>query len=432
MLDAETFSKSLWIKTAVPNPELYCLNDDLETEIVIVGAGFTGLSAALHLLEIGHKVTIIEAHEVGFGGSGRNGGQVNPGLKLSPAELAKRFGQQKAKAIFRSTEKSVDLVFDLVKKYKLNCELKRTGFLFASQTKKMLSQTEKRFNWLREENIDVEMLDAKETSRRVGHNIYCGSLYDKRGGALQPLSYVRELARVVLSKGGSIFTQSPVLNIQKNKNKWCVFSKEGKVTSDKVLLCTNAYSDLMGNETLWPGLSRSLVPVFSFQVATEPLTDNLRSTILPANHTVSDTRRLMLYYRYDHEGRFVIGGRGKVSVNNKIKDYQHLINKVSELFPLLKDHKIDSFWSGKVAITSDGLPHIHNPSKGIFAGVGLNGRGVAMGTLLGKWLAEAASDKFSSDAIPFTKIKPIPLHRWRSVGINLITQFKSLQDRLGI
>ena len=98
MLDAETFSKSLWIKTAVPNPELYCLNDDLETEIVIVGAGFTGLSAALHLLEIGHKVTIIEAHEVGFGGSGRNGGQVNPGLKLSPAELAKRFGQQKAKA----------------------------------------------------------------------------------------------------------------------------------------------------------------------------------------------------------------------------------------------------------------------------------------------------------------------------------------------
>ena len=432
MTNEKKNTNSLWSKTAVPQPKTEKLNKNLETEYAIIGAGFTGISAALHLVELGKKVIVLEAKDIGHGGSGRNGGQVNPGLKISPKDLEKKFGHKIAKNIFRSTENSADFVFKLVKKYQLKCNLRRTGFIYASESKKMLYQTEKRYKWLQDEKIDVEMLDAKETSQRVGHDIYCGSMFDPRGGSLQPLSYVRELARTTLSKGASIYTNTPVTQIKKINNKWELISNEGKIKAKKVLICTNAYSDMIGNNALWQELSSSIVPVYSFQVATEPIHDDLKKTILPSCHTVSNTRRLMLYYSYDHQNRFIMGGRGNARDKTNIESYRHLINKVSELFPSLINHKIEYYWSGKVAITTDGMPHIHNPAKGIYAGIGLNGRGVAMGTLLGKWLANAAMEKMPEDAIPFTKIQPIPFHRWHSVGVNIATKFKYLQDKLGI
>ena len=200
----DTFKTSLWMHTAVPAPDTKKLNINCSTEVVIVGAGFTGLSAALHLSEMGCKVTVLEAEEIGFGASGRNGGQVNPGLKIDPDVLLNRFGVKKASHIFSATESSADFVFDLVKRYNLNCELKRTGFIYASENKNMLNKSRLRVEWLKKIGVKAKLLDANETAERIGHQIYSGSIYDPRGGALNPLSYVRELASAALTKGVKI------------------------------------------------------------------------------------------------------------------------------------------------------------------------------------------------------------------------------------
>ncbi len=424
---------SLWASTAIAAPATTRLQGDLAADCVVVGAGFTGLSAALHLAEAGRSVVVLEAADIGFGGSGRNGGQVNPGLKLGPAELARQLGKPRAEAVFRATETSVDLVFELVRRHQLDCHLERTGFLYASTSRAMLARTKIRHDWLRKAGIDAAMLDADETARRVGHQTYCGSLFDPRGGALQPLSFARELARVGIKNGVQLFTQSSVNGIKAAANRWQVRTANGTVTANTVLLCTNAYTDFGGAETLWPRLARTIVPVFSFQVATKPLGDDLRRTILPGGHTVSNTWRLPLYYRYDHGGRLLMGGRGTAGDSDDIREFGHLIAKVSELFPVLRHPEIDFHWSGKVAITPDGLPHIHNPAPAMYAGLGFNGRGVAMGTLLGQWLSVAAmTGQLPTDALPLTPIRPIPLHRWRRAGINIAIQIKELQDRLGI
>ena len=169
----------------------------------------------------------------------------------------------------------------------------------------MLTKTQSRFSWLKSQGIKAEMLDAKETADRVGHNIYCGSLFDPRGGAVHPLSYVRELGSAVLSNGGEIYTDSPVTSVKKINENWCLTTLNGLVEAEQILFCTNAYTDMLKGITLWPKLAQSIVPLYSFQVATKPLSDNLRKTILPAGHTVSNTRRLMLYYRFDKQGRFI-------------------------------------------------------------------------------------------------------------------------------
>jgi hypothetical protein len=426
----DTFKTSLWMHTAVPAPDTKKLNINCSTEVVIVGAGFTGLSAALHLSEMGCKVTVLEAEEIGFGASGRNGGQVNPGLKIDPDVLLNRFGAKKASHIFSATESSADFVFDLVKRYNLNCELKRTGFIYASENKNMLNKSRLRVEWLKKIGVKAKLLDANETAERIGHQIYSGSIYDPRGGALNPLSYVRELASAALTKGVKIHSNSAALSLKKTGDSWKISTKEGTIIADKVILCTNAYTNLVSGNSLWPNLARSIIPLYSFQVATKPLGDNLRKVILPGGHTVSNTRRLMLYYRFDEKGRFVLGGRGSGQDRTDFRKYEHLVHKVGELFPALKNHEIEFCWGGKVAITTDAIPHLHNPIKGIYAGLGFNGRGVAMSTLLGKWLAMAATGSLPNEALPFTEINPIPFHSFRGIGVSLVTQFKAIQDRL--
>lgn len=428
MVTSDTFQTSLWMSTAVSPPETKILTQPLDTQVVVVGAGFTGLSAALHLRELGCEVVVLEAKEIGFGASGGNGGQVISGLKIDPHALVKKFGNETASQIFCATERSADLVFNLVKKYKLRCELKRTGLIYASENSSMLDKSRLRVEWLNNQGIGAEMFNASETASRIGHHIYTGSMYDPRGGALNPLSYVRELASAALSKGAQIYTDSAAVTLERVGEKWRVETKEGSVNADKVILCTNAYTNLENGKSLWPTLAQSIVPLYSFQVATKPLSDNLRKVILPGGHTVSNTRRLMLYYRFDETGRFVLGGRGSGRDKQNIRGYKHLIHKVSELFPTLKNHEIEFFWGGKVAITTDAIPHIHNPAKGIYAGLGFNGRGVAMSTLFGKWLAMATTASLPSEALPFSKINPIPFHSLRGIGVSLVTRFKFFQD----
>jgi glycine/D-amino acid oxidase-like deaminating enzyme len=247
---------------------------------------------------------------------------------------------------------------------------------------------------------------------------------DRRGGALQPLSYARGLAQAALTAGAAIHGGSPALAILRQGTAWRVTAPAGAVTAETVLICTNGYT---GN--LWPGLKQSLVPVNSFQVATRPLSDNIRRSVLPEGLPVSDTRRLLRYFRLDPSGRLLMGGRGSTDDASGSTGFKRLRRLVASMFPQIGMAEWDFAWSGKVALTADHLPHIHEPAPGIKIGLGYNGRGVAMASRMGKLLADrtlgAPADEFG---FPVTSIRPLPLWSLRRPVLSTLIGWYRLRD----
>ncbi len=420
--------ESLWASTAIGAPDTSKLEGKLHADVVVIGGGYTGLSAALHLAEQGLDTVLLEAVEIGFGASGRNGGQIIPGLRVGPAELAQRLGSAQAERIYPATESSADLVFQLIDRHGIDCQSSRCGFIQPAATNAALKVSELRADALQRIGAPVEMLDRQTTAEKLGTNIYHGALLDNRGGALQPLSYARGLAKAAIGKGAKLYTRSPVTGVIRDGNEWIAKTPMGETRAENVLICTNGYTDSQGAGALWPGLSQSIIPVYSFQVATLPLEKKQRETILPDGHVASDSKRLLSYFRFDQEGRLLFGGRGGVNDSSDRRKFTHLITKITEIFPHLQQPEIGFHWSGRVAITTDHLPHIHSLANGVYAGLGYNGRGVAMATLLGSWLA--AKVVGSEDVLPESKLKPIPFHNWRRPFVQLAQLGKGLQDRL--
>ena len=420
---------SLWSATASKWPaNPLCQN--IESDVAIIGAGYTGLSAALHLSEFGYKVSVLEAVEPGFGASGRNGGQVIPGLKLYPGDVISRLGEEKAKKVIDETNASAELVFKLIDKYNIDCHAMRCGFIQPAFSLPSCRLIEDRVNTLAAYGAPVELLDKQSTAALLGSDSYQVALLDKRGGSLHPLSYAQGLAKAAIENGASVYTHTPALNIRQDGQQWQIETPRAKVNVSKLVFCTNAYTGHLASETLWSGLKRSIIPFYSFQVATKPLSAELRSSILPQGHVASDTRRLLNYFRLDPNGRLLFGGRGGVNDAVSHADYKHVVDRIHSVFPQIKKPQIDFFWSGRVALTLDGLPHIHELTPGVYTGLGFNGRGVGMATLMGKWLANLVRDnQLDEQCIPVTRLNPIAFQRFRRPVISLAFIWKSLLDR---
>jgi glycine/D-amino acid oxidase-like deaminating enzyme len=241
---------------------------------------------------------------------------------------------------------------------------------------------------------------------------------------LQPLAYARGLALAAQRAGTQLFAASPATRIWQDKDKWRVESPAGSVLAGQVAICTNAYTD-----TLWPRLSRSLVPLLSYQVATEPLSEELRARILPKGQVASDTRRLLRYFCIDPHGRLTMGGRGRLREVESRHLYRHIVASLHRLFPDLSDARLDFFWSGRIALTLDHLPRVFELGPGLWAGGGYNGRGVAMATAMGSLLAQYLGGA-SADRLPLPPMKPrsIPFHGLRGIGIELAVAWKGMLD----
>jgi glycine/D-amino acid oxidase-like deaminating enzyme len=282
-------------------------------------------------------------------------------------------------------------------------------------------------DWVRQwqaRGVPLEMLDRNQVAAVLGTNEYIAGVFDPRGGWLQPLAYARGLARAAQSVGASLHGMSPATQIVRNADGWRIATPSGNVTAQQVLICTNAYTD-----ELWPRLSRSLIPVTSYQIATEPLSDELRSRILPKGHVSSDTRRLLKYFCMSPEGRLVMGGRGHSRESERRELYAHIVASMHKLYPETSNARLDYFWSGRVAVTLDHLPKISELGPGMWSGGGYNGRGVAMATAMGRLLAECASGA-STDSLPLppTKARPLPFHSLRGPVIGLAIGWKTLLD----
>jgi glycine/D-amino acid oxidase-like deaminating enzyme len=417
---------SLWAATAEPALAAPPLTGESRAEVAIIGGGFTGLSAALHLAEAGTSVVLVESGEPGWGASGRNGGQVIPGLKYDPDELVAMFGEAQGERIVDMAGRTADLVFELIGRHRIVCDARRNGWIQAAPSERGLAAAERRAAQWHRRGALVELLDRRATATRLGTDRYAGGWLDRRGGSLQPLSYARGLARAAAAAGARIHGGSPAVRLTRTGNGWRIETPQGAILAPRAIVATNGYTD-----DLVPGLRRTLIPVNSFQVATEPLSENVRRSILPGGEAVSDARRLLAYFRLDRDGRLLMGGRGSPTGENNPAKYGRLHQLVSWMFPQVMAPRFAFHWAGKVALTADHLPHIHEPEPGLHIVVGYNGRGVAMATMMGKLLGErvrgAPAEVF---ALPVTPIRPLPFWSLRGPALAALTQYYRLRDAL--
>jgi glycine/D-amino acid oxidase-like deaminating enzyme len=421
-------SQSLWAATAASGPELPRLSGDLQAQVTIIGGGYTGLSAALHLAERGRDAVVLEAADVGERASGLNGGQVIPGVKYDPDELEAVFGRAVGARLVETVARGPDLVFDLIRKYAMACDAVRNGWIQPATSEAALARLRSRVEQWRRRGASVELLNRAETARLTGSSRYCGAWIDRRGGTVQPLSYVRGLAFAAQKQGSRVFRHSPATRLVRDGRRgvWRVDTPEGSVTSSTVIVATDAYADRLVDV-----VRRTIVTVPSFQVATAPLPADLLRTILPGRQSASDTWHLLRYFRLDGAGRLLMGSRGVFGDVPIAVQARHQYRAVREIYPQLDGIAFEYHWGGLVAVTRDHLPRLQEVAPGLIAGFGYNGRGVAMATMMGALLARWSSGEAAEElGFPVTPVDPLPLHAFNQLGARVAVQYLRTLDGL--
>lgn len=423
-MESQSVPRSPWTDTAAPAPETPPLAGDTQTDVAIVGAGFTGLSTALHLREKGIGTVVLEAAEPGFGGSGRNGGQVIPGLKQDPAQIAADFGSARGEAITSFVGGAADATFGIIERHGIDCEARRVGWIQGVHAPVAMPAVERRCKAWAARGADVAIIDGAEFERRTGARGYHAGFFDGRGGTVNPLAFARGLARAAQGLGAAIHCRTPALSLTRRGDKWEIATPQGRVTANRVLLATGAYSG-----DLWPGLRQSMVTFYSYQIATRPLGGNLRQKLVPGGLATSDTRRLLSYCRQDARGRLLVGGRGLLRESSDPADFIHIRRALARMFPEAVDLELEFFWGGRVGMTLDHYPHFAEPAPGLTVAVGYNGRGVALGSAAGAALADHLAGKPLEEVpLPARPYRPLPFHGLRAPVVSAMIHAKRMQD----
>jgi glycine/D-amino acid oxidase-like deaminating enzyme len=407
MGDPFPLAPALWSATAPPAPPTPPLEASARADVCVIGAGYAGLSTALALAGRGVQTIVLEAREPGWGGSGRNGGQVIPGLKYDPDELEAMFGPERGPRLVDFAGGAADAVFDLIARHSLDVPHVRSGWIQGAHSQATVDLVKRRAGQWERRGADVSFLDKTETDRHLGTTQYLASWIDRRGGAVQPLAYTRALVRAAQAAGAVIRGESPASGLERRDGRWIVTTRGGaRVTADRVVMCTNAYGG-----DLWPRLKQTVIAPNSYQIATVPLSDNVRKSILPFGQVSSDARRLLVYFRLDDQGRLIVGGRGPLREPQGNADWAHLEAMLPRLFPQAQGTPIAFRWCGRVAITRDFLPHLHAPAPGLLIDIGCMGRGIALQTAMGQAMAEyVATGNEAALPLPLTPVRPLPLY----------------------
>ncbi len=423
----EPLPPSLWTATAPAAPPTPALQASIATDVLVIGGGYTGLSTALHLAERGTGVTVLEANDPGWGASGRNGGQVNPTLKHDPDELVRMLGAARAEPLIDVVSRSADLVFDLIDRHSIDCQPVRAGWLQLSYSDKAVPAMHARAHQWARRGVRVELLDRAAVARRVGTEAFAGGWLDGRAGAIQPLAYARGLVHAAQQAGASVHGHTAVTALERQGSTWVASTGTGaQVRAQRVVIATNGYTG-----ALWPGLAQTVLSANSFIVATRPLKPADAQAILARGETASTSQRLLLYFRKDAAGRLLMGGRGFFTEPRGPQDFAHLERSLELLFPQLGRLDYEYRWAGRIAITRDFMPHIHEPAPGMTMALGCNGRGIALCTSLGQHIAARLTDNGHVFPYPVSPIVPIPLHGLQRFYIAAGVAWYSLLDKLG-
>lgn len=418
---------SLYADTARPGVAAPPLDGDRRASVTVIGGGFTGISTALHLAQSGVDVVLLEAHEIGWGASGRNGGQVNPGLKYDPDQIEADFGELGRRMVAFSAN-APNTVFDLVRAHQIQCEARQGGTLRAAYTAKKAADVRRTAEQYIRRGMPVDLLEADGIRDIAGTSRYVAAMLDHRGGSVNPLGYARGLAEAAIHAGSSLHGASPALSVGREGPHWAVRTPTGTVRSDRLVIATNAYSD-----DIWPKLRRSVVPVFSGIVATEPLPQELADRILPNGTSLYENGEITVYYRMDVNRRLLMGGRSPMRDGISTDTLAWLIRYTERLWPELKGVAWSHAWNGQLAVTTDHYPHFHEPHPDALICLGYNGRGVAMATAMGGEIARRVTGTPNAELnMPIIDLREIPFHAlWRQAASARII-YGRLRDRLGL
>lgn len=398
----------LWYPQA-PASDYPRLSEVISTDVLVVGGGYCGLTAALSLRRRGLRTCVIDARTIAGGASGRNGGQLVPGFKIGPNDLQRRFGSAAGRSLFEFGQRAPSIVSELVATLGIECELARNGWIKAAHTGSARIKVDAEYDELNEAGADARRLDRDELAARVGDSSYVGGLELPGGGTLNPYAYCIGLAAALRRLGGEIYTETPALAIERQRSEWRVRVPEAAILADTVIVATDGYT-----EGLLPSLSRSIIRVGSFQVATDPLPAATLSRVVGTGIGVSDTRVLLRYFRRTADGRLVVGGRGAFSDRTDPSLFAAIERSIAEIYPGIGFGSIATRWHGMVALTADSLPHIVRLGSGLFFAGGFNGRGVAMATAFGQLLAAVVSGEERDHPLIDERPRQFSFHRLRA------------------
>ncbi|MGK0149637.1 NAD(P)/FAD-dependent oxidoreductase [Pseudomonas putida] len=418
---------SLWAASGIAAPALSFGQGGEKADVVIIGAGFTGLTAAIHLAEVGLRCVVLDAAQPGWGASGRNNGQVIAGLKLDPDVIEQIYPGEAGRKLVQFGSDAPAEVWHLIQRFGIDCDCNHRGWIQPAFTRAGIAQVKARHEAWRQRGVDTQWLEGSELHALLGTRKYGVGWFDPRGGSIQPLSYARGLARVAIGLGVRIMAPAKVEKLSLEARQWVARAGDVQVFASHAVVATGAYA-----EHLVPGLRTSFVPVRTAQVATRPLPDTLRRAILPRGQVSSDTRQLLTSFRLSPDGRLVMGGSGATAGLDHRGIVPYLHRAGQELFGHLGQLEWEYHWSGYFAVTSDHLPHIHEPAPKLQVAVGCNGRGIALSTSLGKVLADRVLGvPENALPVPVTAIGKVPFHGLRGLGVKAATIYKRLQDQLG-
>lgn len=397
---------------------------------VIIGAGYTGLNSALELARhgSGEGIVVIDSLRVGDGASGRNGGQVIPGLKLDPDQLLQRFGVEPGARLIEAVGSAADYTFALINRLGIDCQARQSGWLQAAHTEGNLRVLGQRAQQWQQQGADVRMLDRPQTQALLGTSIYHGALLDTRAGQLQPYRYALGLAAAARASGITISEQTAALSLRRDAGGWLLSTSRGDIHAEQVVIATNAYSP-----ALLPGLPQTYVTLWSLQAATVPLPDSLAEQVLPGDIAVSDTFRVLRYFRRSHDGRFLLGTRGAFRDELGAGDARRVREEMLSLYPQLDSVALSHCWCGRVAVPASTIPFLSQPAPGVTVALGYYGRGVAMATRMGAFVADLVNGLPAAESaypvLPWKPYPAAPLHRTAARVTANVMRLRDLLER---
>ncbi|MBD8731741.1 NAD(P)/FAD-dependent oxidoreductase [Pseudomonas sp. CFBP 13710] len=424
-------AKSLWAATARPAPALQALHGERQCDVVIVGAGYTGLSAAHHIALSGREPLILEANTLAWGASGRNGGVVSPKFRVGFPALMQRFDRDTALHMYRTGYAAVDSLVEMIDSLGIEgAQLHMGGHIAAAHNELALTGLRNTADWIKRETggESSRMIDAAQVREMTGSTLFHGGLLTPKAGGIHPLNYARGMAHSLNERGVKMFINSPALQVRQEGDRIIVQTPQGRVSARQVVYATNGYSD---QSAATDTLHRRLIPFRSAIIATAPLSADVLATLMPGGQVCGDTKRMLRWFRVVGD-RLIFGGRGAFGKDDSDSAFATLQRSMGVVFPVLRDQPVAFRWSGLVAMTLDYLPHAGQLDARSFYAIGYNGGGVAMSTYMGKQLAAmTAGEPVQLGLLAGDTFKPIPLHAFRAPGVRLAAGWQQLLDAIG-
>jgi glycine/D-amino acid oxidase-like deaminating enzyme len=400
---------SYWLDTATPSGDYRRTPVPERADIAVVGAGFTGLSAALEAAQHGASVVVVDQNTVGWGASGRNGGMATTGLAIGLGKAVKRYGRNRAIAMFAEYNRAIDTIEDLVKEHSIDCDFQRSGKLTLAMNAKQVGQMRKTQQTLADlADYSVAVVDRDDIHSEIGTDFYAGGMVDPLGAGVHVGKFVHGLAGAATRAGATVCENAQVTElVRRPGGGHAVHTTRGVVHADEVLVGTSGYTG-----SLTPWLQRRTIPVGSFIIVTEPLPLETAQRILPRFRMASDNKMLTYYFRITPDNRLLFGGRARFALSSPDSDLRSaeiLKQAMSTLFPYLASVRIDYTWGGLVDLTMDQMVHA-GQHEGVHYSLGYSGHGVQMATYMGKQMALSMLGKPAQNLWEQLPYRAVPGH----------------------